>query len=126
MVTPLSGIPSGRVASTPTGGAMPPRSVALAADLEKARKQLSDTVNCASSKTPEGKQKVEELSAKVSAIKERIEQTKQDAPPRADAGGGERAGHGSGDMVAPTAGDHAAPARRPMPTSLGGFVDLYA
>lgn len=45
----------------------------LSAQLARYQKQLSDCVNCASAKTPEGKANIEELSAKISAVKARME-----------------------------------------------------
>lgn len=45
----------------------------LEAQLARYQKQLSDCVNCDSSKTAEGKAQIEAISAKISALKERID-----------------------------------------------------
>jgi len=44
----------------------------LEAQLSKYQKQLSDCVHCESSKTDEGKAQIQEISTKISAIKERM------------------------------------------------------
>ncbi len=46
----------------------------LEARLERYQKELSDCVNCDSAKTPEGKQKIQDVSSKISEIKTRIEE----------------------------------------------------
>lgn len=64
---------------TPAGSSVFPTAsgsaVGLEAQLERCRKQLSDSVNCTSSKTPEGKARIEELSNRISEIKTRIEKS---------------------------------------------------
>ena len=52
----------------------------LQAQLARYQKQLSECVNCASAKTPEGKATIESLSAKISDIRERIDQVAQSQP----------------------------------------------
>ena len=52
--------------------------VALQAQLERCTRQLSDWVNCASGKTPEGKQIIAALQEKIGNIKhELLQQTRQ-------------------------------------------------
>lgn len=51
----------------------------LEAQLTRYQKELSDCVNCESSKTPEGKANILELQVKISSVKERIEKAKNDA-----------------------------------------------
>lgn len=46
----------------------------LQAQLQRYQKQLSDCVNCASAKTPEGKANIQALSARISQIEQRIVQ----------------------------------------------------
>lgn len=53
----------------PTAGSSP---VALQAQLDRCAKQLSDWVNCASGKTPEGKQVIAALQEKIGSIKQQI------------------------------------------------------
>ena len=63
-----------------TIGAQPSRT-ALDADLAKYQKQLSDSVNCASSKTLEGKTQIQELSNKITETQARIKQVVASSPP---------------------------------------------
>ena len=52
--------------------------IALQAQLDRCNKQLSDWVNCASGKTPEGKQIIAALQEKIGNIKqELLQQTRQ-------------------------------------------------
>lgn len=53
--------------------------VTLQAQLDRCTKQLSDWVDCSSGKTPEGKQIIAALQAKISDIKQQIQQG-QNAP----------------------------------------------
>ncbi len=48
-------------------------SVALQAQLDRCTKQLGDWVNCSSGKTPEGKQIIQALQEKISAIRAQIQ-----------------------------------------------------
>jgi len=69
-------------ASTYSGGA--PSATSLQAQLQRYQTQLSDCVNCASAKTPEGKADIQAISARISEIKQRVEQTeKPSATPNA-------------------------------------------
>ncbi|HEX7643350.1 MAG TPA: hypothetical protein VF472_14185 [Burkholderiaceae bacterium] len=47
--------------------------VALQAQLDRCTRQLSDWVNCASGKTPEGKQIIAALQDKISSIKQQLQ-----------------------------------------------------
>ena len=58
-----------------------PSRASLDADLARYQKQLSDSVNCASSKTLEGKTHIQELSNKISSTQERIQQVEAAKPP---------------------------------------------
>jgi hypothetical protein len=46
----------------------------LQAQLDRYQKQLSDCVNCASAKTPQGQAAIRDLSGKIAAVKAHIEQ----------------------------------------------------
>ena len=63
-----------------TFGGQPSRA-SLQADLARYQKQLSDSVNCASAKTLEGKTHIQELSSKISTTQERIKQVETTKPP---------------------------------------------
>ncbi|MYM70814.1 hypothetical protein GTP56_01210 [Duganella sp. FT134W] len=72
-------------ASTAYGGGAP-SATSLQAQLERYQKQLSDCVNCASAKTPQGKSDIQAISARISQIEQRIAQAEnrpdqQTAPP---------------------------------------------
>lgn len=115
--------------------AVPSRPAGLDAALEKFKKQLSDTVNCDSAKTPEGKAKIEDLSAKISAVKARMRKEEDTAAkdgardtPKAEAARRARAG-ASADPGTDAQGRDGAAAegrRAPPLNGLGGFVDVYA
>ena len=49
----------------------------LDADLAKAQSELANWVHCPSSKTPEGKAKIEEVSARVDAIKGKMKKAEE-------------------------------------------------
>jgi len=75
------GATSANLVSASSGGGS---AVALQAQLDRCNKQLSDWVNCASGKTPEGKQVVAALQEKISSIKQQIQQ-QSDGANRRDA-----------------------------------------
>ena len=56
---------SAQLPSTSTGG--------MRAELARYEKALSDCVNCASAKTPEGQQEIQRLTSEISRLKARIE-----------------------------------------------------
>ena len=66
-----------------TFGGQPSRA-SLHADLARYQRQLSDSVNCASAKTLEGKTHIQELSSKISTTQERIKQVETTKPPIKD------------------------------------------
>lgn len=77
MVTAVSG--SSGAGAYP--GSAAPSGRALDADLAKSEVQLSDWVHCVSAKTPRGKEKIAEISARVSNIKEQMKRAEQANPP---------------------------------------------
>lgn len=56
-------------------GSGAPSATSLQAQLERFQQQLSDCVNCASAKTPQGKSDIQAISARISQIQQRIAQT---------------------------------------------------
>ena len=83
-------------------------SVGLRAKLDRYEKQLSDCVNCASAKTPEGKADIAAISAKIDEVKRTIAGTSND-----------------GGHAAPTNEDQAVAAASSM-SPLGNRIDTYA
>lgn len=63
------------IGQVPATGAISPGAAAagLEGQLARYRKQLSECVNCASSKTAEGKAEIEAISARISEIRTRID-----------------------------------------------------
>ena len=61
-----------------------PRPAGLDAQKERVQKQLADCVNCSSASTPEGKARIEKLSAQLSAVESRLQEA-VDARPAAAA-----------------------------------------
>jgi hypothetical protein len=51
--------------------------------LQRYEKQLSECVNCASAKTPQGKADIQAISVRISQIKDRIAQTEKAPSSRA-------------------------------------------
>ena len=92
----------------------------LEAQIAHYEKQLSDCVNCASAKTPEGKKAIAEISNKISATRARIDDrlaTKQVAQPAAAT-----AGTASKSAVIP---DTAALPKQTYST-VGSLVDVFS
>jgi hypothetical protein len=77
---------------------------ALDAELAKCDRQLADWVHCPSGKTPEGKAKIEEITARRDTVKARIHTREVEHVKAADA---------------------QAPRRSPF-DPMGGLVDVYA
>jgi hypothetical protein len=95
-------------ASATAYGAGAPSATSLQAQLERYQKQLSDCVNCASAKTPQGKSDIQAISARISQIEQRIAEAQ----------------HRSGS---PTAPPPDAPAAASSPTTgYGSLVDVFA
>jgi len=98
-------------ASTAYGGGAP-SATSLQAQLERFQKQLSDCVNCASAKTPQGKSDIQAISARISQIEQRIAQAQN----RPD------------NQAAPQSTSQAtAPAAASSPTTgYGSLIDVFA
>jgi len=62
-----------------------PSAASLQAQLQRYQQQLSDCVNCASAKTPQGKADIQAISARISEVKQSIAQTDQAPANPADA-----------------------------------------
>ena len=98
-------------ASTAYGGGAP-SATSLQAQLERYQKQLSDCVNCASAKTPQGKSDIQAISARISQIEQRIAQTQNSTDNRSD------------QQAAPV---QSAPTAAPASISgTGGLIDVFA
>jgi hypothetical protein len=72
------------IGSSTTSSAAPTTGTSTAgieAQIVRYKKELSDCVNCASSKTPEGKAAIEAISTKISTAQARIEKINTDKPP---------------------------------------------
>ena len=112
----VAAIGSATVSAT-TGGSL--GTAGLEAQIAHYEKQLSDCVNCASAKTPEGKKAIAEISNKISATRARIDEmsaTKQVAQPTAAT-----AGTASKSAVIP---DAATPPKQTYST-VGSVVDVF-
>lgn len=85
----------------------------LEAELAKCEGQLSDWVHCPSAKTPEGKEKIAEISARLDTLKARID--KRD--------------HQTVSTSAPSSNEDQNPRQAVRGTALnglGGYLDIYA
>jgi len=105
--------------------------VGLEAQLARYQKVLSECVSCDSAKTREGKQNIQDVSSKISAVKARIEElaaAKSNAQPVTL--GTLAAGSGAnGSSSAPGAQDGvvvAAPAASQATATLGNRLDVFA
>ncbi|NIA56282.1 hypothetical protein HAV22_21875 [Massilia sp. TW-1] len=83
-------------------------SVGLRAKLDRYEKQLSDCVNCASAKTPEGKADIAAISAKIDEVKRTI------------------AGTSNGEGRAASRNEDQAVAVASSMSPLGNCIDTYA
>ena len=82
----IGAIGSSTAASATTGAASTGSSTAgLEAQITQYKKQLADCVNCASAKTPAGKQQIQAITNKISSAQARIDQITQNASARAAA-----------------------------------------
>lgn len=103
------------------GGPQGQSSVALESQLARLRKELSDCVNCPSSKTQEGKTKIQALAGRIGQIESRLNEVKTD-PAQSNSGSPQLRNYSN----LPTSGlVNAVPSDslRPM---LGHKVDVYA
>jgi hypothetical protein len=95
--------------STAYGGGGP-SAASLQAQLQRYQQQLSDCVNCASAKTPQGKADIQAISARISEVKQSIAQADQASANPADA-------------AAPTS----APTSQPFQLSgVGNVINVFA
>ena len=83
-------------------------SVGLRAKLDRYEKQLSDCVNCASAKTPEGKDDIAAISAKIDEVKRTI------------------AGTSNGEGRAASRNEDQSMAAAASMSPLGNRIDTYA
>lgn len=98
----------------PAGGVGGPSAASLQAQLQRFQQQLSDCVNCASAKTPQGKAAIQALSAKVSLVEQKIGAQQNTGP------GGPAAGVAASGMASP------AQAAVSDPGAIGGTINVYA
>lgn len=98
-------------ATTPAVTSGGPSAASLQAQLQRYQQQLSDCVNCASAKTPEGKKAIQELAAKVSQVTQKLGALQNSAATNATAAGSKVA------EGAAKAGRHGQP---------GGTIDVFA
>lgn len=84
-MTPAGAIGISSVSSIGYGGGAP-SATTLQAQLQRYEKQLSECVNCASAKTPQGKADIQAISTRISQVKERIAQTENAPSSRAAIG----------------------------------------
>lgn len=106
----MSSVPTVAASATasPSYGGGAPSATSLQAQLERFQKQLSDCVNCASAKTPQGKADIQAISARISQIEQLIAQA-QNRP---------------GSQAAPPP-DATSAASSPT-TGYGGLIDVFA
>ncbi len=95
----------------------------LQAQLAQAERQLADCITCATANTPSGKAKIQVLTARVQALKDRLEEvatSKRAQPVNAEeAARFQGPGQGVAAPLAPTSGAS-------FPGSLGGGLDVTA
>ena len=101
-------------------GSHPSRAV-LDAEIARCKKQLSDSVNCASAKTLEGKAHIQELSNKISAAQQQVKQIAVEKPAANDATASTTIAISTTDTYASTGvvGQSSGPER-------GGRVNVFA
>jgi hypothetical protein len=99
--------------STAYGGGGP-SAASLQAQLQRYQQQLSDCVNCASAKTPQGKADIQAISARINEVKQSIAQTDQ-APAK------------PADAAAPASASASAPTSPPFQFSgVGNVINVFA
>lgn len=94
---------------------------ALQAEVTRYQKQLSDCVNCPSSKTLEGKAHIQELSSKISVDQQRIKQVESTAAAANDSAASSSTTTVAGDSYSNTAA--AVPA---VNQAQGDLVNVFA
>ena len=116
-MSPLSGASAGVADVTDNA----PAAAALLAQLQRLQQQLSDCVNCATGKTPEGKAAADAIRARISLVEQRISHSDQVSERRDTllrAGKAEPAA-----SLAATAGTVPAPAKS---SGIGQIIDVFA
>jgi len=98
--------------SAPGGASGGPSAASLQAQLQRFQQQLSDCVNCASAKTPEGKTAIREAAAKVSQVTQQLDALQN---------AGHRQAGAATDGTAPVGGAH-----RGARDGLGANIDVEA
>jgi len=78
----MTGFSNLNVSTVPSAAAPQAAPANASAELAKYESQLSDWVHCASSKTPEGKAKIAEITDKIESIKAQVKRA-EDAKPKA-------------------------------------------
>lgn len=113
--------------SAPASAGKPVRTPGLDAQLNTVRAQLADWVTCPSAKTPEGKAKIKEVTARFDAIKAQIVMETKTAEAM-QAASSARTGDGGTDTTGDGAGTGADANARPSSTgsALGNNIDVYA
>ncbi|EGF31446.1 hypothetical protein IMCC9480_3939 [Oxalobacteraceae bacterium IMCC9480] len=91
--------------ATNTTTTSPANAAGLQYQLSRYQKQLSECVNCASAKTPQGKADIEAISGKISSLRLRIDEV------------------ASGSVVRPPESANAAAT---APAGVGGKIDVFA
>lgn len=94
-----------------------PGRASLEAEITRYQQQLADCVNCPSSKTPQGKANIQEISNKIAADEQQLHQVESRAQP---ADGPSDAPRGANGYTRSGAPSQAAPAGR------GGRLNVYA
>lgn len=107
---------TGAQIASPGGGPAP---ASLRAQLQRLQQQLSDCVNCASAKTPEGKTVIQALTAKVSQVEQRISA-------RLDAQATGRPAPADQTAPAPAPASAAEPSSAYSPAAIGISINVYA
>ena len=110
------------IAATPQASASGTRTPSLDAELNSARAQLEDWVTCPSAKTPEGKAKIKEVTAKFDSIKAQIAKEAKTADLASDK---LRSNTAAAGLTAVQATSDIARQNRPN-AAIGGNIDVYA
>lgn len=109
---------SAQVPAASTGG--------LRVELAKYEKELSNCVNCASAKTPEGQQEIQRLTSEISRVKARIEEASRNASPENRASVTAAQANAKNDRSAERAGSAPQAARPDPDATIGSRIDILA
>ena len=107
----------GGVTRTPAAG--------LEAQLVRYQKELADCVNCESAKTPEGKERIQTISNKISEVRARIDEI-DSSQPAASRASINAAGSATSSHVDNKADPLPPAAARPGDSTVGSIVNLFA